>query len=61
MENFDSTYLDPELMVTEELKEHRLKTCVGCDSFQPPLCGECSCIVGMMVAYTFKSCPLNKW
>lgn len=61
MENFDSKYLDTELMVTEEIKEQRLKKCVECKSFRPPVCGECNCIVGMMVSYTFKSCPLNKW
>ena len=61
MENFDNTYLDPELMVTEEVKEQRLKTCVECKSFQAPVCTECDCIVGMMVAYNFKSCPIGKW
>ncbi len=61
MENFDDTHLDPELMVTEEVKEQRLKTCVECSSFQSPLCNECNCIVGMMVAYNFKSCPIGKW
>ncbi len=61
MENFDNTYLDPELMVTEEVKQQRLAICIECKSYTPPICSECNCIIGMMVSYTFKSCPLGKW
>jgi|LauGreDrversion4_2_1035121.scaffolds.fasta_scaffold1906743_2 hypothetical protein len=61
MEQFNNDYLDSNLMVTEEVKEQRLKICVECNSFEPPLCKECQCVIGMMVAYTFKSCPLDKW
>lgn len=61
MENFDDTYLDPELMVTPEVKDKRLAICIVCDSYNPPVCSECGCIVGMLVSYNFKSCPKNKW
>lgn len=61
MQEFNEDYLDPELMVPVEIKDDRLKICIRCDSYTPPICKECSCIVGMMVSYTFKSCPKNKW
>jgi hypothetical protein len=61
MENFDDSYLDPELMVDTEIKTKRLKTCLECASYTPPTCNKCNCVVGMMVSYTFKSCPIGKW
>jgi hypothetical protein len=61
VEEFDRTHLDPELMVSDDTKKERLVICISCESFEAPLCNECGCLVGIMTAYTFKSCPKGKW
>lgn len=61
MEQFNDEYLNPDYIVTEKVKETRLIICTKCSSFQASLCSECNCLVGMIVSYSFKSCPLNKW
>lgn len=59
---YDETYSDQSLMVTEEVKEIRLVTCMNCDKKRQDLtCSECDCFIPLMVSYTFKSCPIAKW
>lgn len=61
MDIFDNTYLDPKLQVTEEVKFTRFKICTACEHYAPPTCLKCNCVIGMLTAYTFKSCPIGKW
>ena len=61
MDNFDDRFLDSELVVSPEIKEVRLLTCLVCDRYTPPTCSECYCLIGLMVSYSFKSCPIGKW
>lgn len=62
MTTLSEDFNDPELMVSPEMKEQRLITCINCSNYtEISTCKECDCFVGIMVAYNFKSCPIGKW
>lgn len=61
MNIFDQAYIDEDLMVSDIIKEHRLITCNQCHNCVDNICKENSTTIGILSAYTFKTCPLEKW
>jgi hypothetical protein len=49
---------------TPEQSSQRLEICKRCEKFVidgTTKCSECECHINLMITYTFKQCPLEKW
>ena len=51
------------MLVTDEIKDRRLKICNSCDSLFKPTgqCKRCGCFVATKAALSRGACPINKW
>jgi hypothetical protein len=51
------------ILVTTEVKEHRLEICNNCEFlFQPTMqCKKCGCFLKGKTAIAAFSCPIGKW
>lgn len=51
--------------VSENVKQHRMRLCAGCDFLMPPednpTCGQCGCYLNIKIGWASESCPVGKW
>lgn len=54
---------DMNVNTAEEEKERRATVCATCPSanLEEFKCTKQDCYISMLVSFTFKSCPLDKW
>lgn len=55
--------LDSNNYVTDEIREGRYKTCLGCERLFKPTrtCKECGCFMSLKTWLKHAECPLGKW
>jgi hypothetical protein len=51
------------LLVTEELHNHRMKICGGCEFFlkEDKRCSKCGCFMEAKSKFNKTYCPIEKW
>ena len=51
--------------VSENVKQHRMRMCAGCDFLLPPQdnpsCSQCGCFLSIKTSWASESCPIGKW
>jgi len=54
---------DGGLLVSDEVREKRMKICKNCEKYDSEnnRCFECGCLLEFKAKYALDSCPLKKW
>jgi hypothetical protein len=50
-----------KILVTDEIKEERLKICLTCDKNDAGRCRACGCYLEMKTKFASSYCPIMKW